>query len=164
MKIIFLDIDGVLNSKKSCIKNNNVARRFPETPHPSHIQWLNLIVQKTDAKVVLSSTWRTMCTPEMMDRLLDCYGFDGEIISKTPDLNSHRGTEIKTWLAVHKDKCEMYKDSQWYVYKEPVESFVILDDGTDMGDLLPYLVKTNPDEGLTEKDAKAAIEMLNKGE
>ena len=39
-------------------------------------------------------------------------------------------------------------------------AFVILDDGDDMLHLKPYLVRTNPEVGLTEADVDLAIEML----
>jgi histidinol phosphatase-like enzyme len=39
MKVLFLDIDGVLNSEGSCLKHPK--ERFNDNPDPEHIRWLN---------------------------------------------------------------------------------------------------------------------------
>lgn len=164
MKVCFVDIDGVLNSKQSFEKTRkqypNKEIRF-DTPHPDHIQWLNKITDATDAKLVISSTWRNDFSVMGWNRYFDLLGVHADVIGKTPKLDSYRGTEIECWLMEHKSKIIKYVDSSWYSYKESIENFVILDDDSDMEYLLPYLVKTNNEVGLTEKDADKAIKMLN---
>ena len=63
MKIIFLDIDGVLNSdtwEKSKAFKNGV---YPSNSFdPFSVQLLNNIINETQAKVVLTSTWRLKFT------------------------------------------------------------------------------------------------------
>lgn len=162
MKIIFLDIDGVLNSETSMHKFGK-EDFFNDNPHPDHIQWLNYIVAKTGAHVVISSTWRIHVESTMMWRFLTLLGFRGKVIGNTPRMNSYRGTEIKMWMLEHADKLKKYKDSSWMSFQEPVESFVILDDDSDMGDLKPYLVQTNSRTGLLECHAKKAVKILNEG-
>jgi hypothetical protein len=162
MKVIFLDIDGVLNSETS-IRANGITNQWNDNPHPEHIKWLNYIIKETGAKVVISSTWRTSASPSMFNRFLSLLGFEGDVIGRTPSLEAYRGTEIKTWLEEHADKIIKYKDSTWYSYKQPVDSFVILDDDSDMVDLTPYLVLIDGLKGLTEEDANKAIKILNKG-
>jgi hypothetical protein len=56
MKIIFLDIDGVLN----CDNTRN-PRRFPYVIDPRLLARLKRLLKATHAKVVLSSSWR--CDP-----------------------------------------------------------------------------------------------------
>ena len=63
-------------------------------------------------------------------------------------MSCERGIEIQRWL--NETKYE-------------IESFVILDDDSDMLHLSEKLVKTKGTRGLTEKEAKEAIDMLNKG-
>ena len=157
MRIIFLDLDGVLNSEKSCLKNPN--GHFNDNPDPDHIKWLNLIIEKTGAKVVISSVWRRNASWLQMWRLLDVLGFKGEIIGQTPELHSHRGVEVQTWLNVYKDNKAFVRFSDPKP-PEPIESFVILDDDQDMGELLKYLVCVDSKEGLTEADAEKAIKIL----
>jgi len=162
MKIIFLDIDGVLNSVESMQKNHGKIK-FSDIPDKKHIDCLNHIIEKTNAKVVISSTWRTGISSIYMWRFLSVLGFNGDIIGSTPKLDSYRGTEIMCWLKEHESKLVKYADSSWCTWKEPVESFVILDDDSDMESLLPYLVKTSNRYGLTMVEAEKAIEILNKG-
>lgn len=164
MKVIFLDVDGVLNSKQSFEKTRkqypNKEIRF-DTPHPDHITWLNKITDATGAKLVISSCWRNEFSVMGWNRYFDLLDVHADVIGKTPKLDSYRGTEIQCWLLEHQSKIIKYADSSWYIYKEPVESFVILDDDSDMENLLPYLVKTNNEIGLTEEDADKAIKILN---
>ena len=161
MKIIFLDIDGVLNSIDSMKRAGKHI--FNDNPDPEHIKWLNLIIEKTGAKVVISSTWRKGCYSSHIWRLLDICGFKGSIIGSTPDTGDIRGNEIRCWI-------DRYKNGRdWRLTKtaekpEPIESFCILDDDSDMGDLLPYLVNCKNEHGLTEIGAKQAIEILNRKE
>ena len=159
MKVLFLDIDGVLNSEKSCKANGKKLHN--DNPHIMHIRWLNYIISKTQAKIVISSTWRNSAYYGQMGRFLEECGLIGEVIAQTPKLDAFRGTEIKTWLLEHKDKIIKYKDSTWYSHKEPIESFVILDDDSDMIDMSPALVLTNERFGLTKKTATEAIKILN---
>jgi hypothetical protein len=51
-KIIFLDIDGVLNNSKWLKENKN------NPIDPAAVNRINVIMQKTDAKIVISSSWR----------------------------------------------------------------------------------------------------------
>ena len=166
MKIIFLDIDGVLNSEASMIRKGKFDF-FNDNPDPEHIKWLNLIIEKTGAQCVISSTWRNGCSSLMMWRFLYLLGFKGKIIGNTPRLSdSYRGTEIKAWLNEHEDKETKYKDypegSMCRIHMGKVESFVILDDDSDMVDLMPHLVEIDGRKGLTEEDALKAIEILNR--
>ena len=138
MKIIFLDVDGVLNSYKD---------RFSyilETDY--HLELLQRLVEQTGAKLVLSSSWRLgeRIDDTLATRLKD---FNMKTIGSTPCLiDSCRGDEIREWM----DKC-----------KEEIESFVILDDESDMAEFTKTnLVKTNARIGLQEEDILKCIEIL----
>ena len=74
MKIIFLDIDGVLNSRAYDRKRNwNEQTDIDETRLPL----IKEIVDATNAKIVLSSTWR-----EHWDREPNRCKEDGRYINK----------------------------------------------------------------------------------
>jgi len=156
MKVIFLDIDGVLNSRIYDRKRNwNEQTDIDETRLPH----LKKIVDETGAKIVLSSTWREhwdkdprICRAdgEYINKTFAKFGL--EIYDKTPDLGltAERPDEIRAWL-----------DSA----REPVESFVIIDDYRyGWGNLSDNFVKTNPHFGLglEEEHVEKAIEILNK--
>jgi hypothetical protein len=160
--IIFLDIDGVLNSLES-VKEFGVGAMFNDMPHEMHLKWLKKIINATMAKVVISSTWRNECNARMFEYLFFALGFAIECIGTTPVLHNHpRGDEIWTWIVDRNKKAEESKDRHWIV--RPVGNIVILDDDSDMGELLPYLVKTNHLFGLREEEALQAIEILKNKE
>jgi hypothetical protein len=145
MNIIFLDIDGVLNSWKDLefeLENNPDADIYINTIFERPTLLLKEIINKTDAKIVLSSSWRIVHFEKAIT-LLKKYGI--RIYDRTPYLGTIRGKEIKTWLT----------DNDY------VDSFVILDDDADMEDLIDNLIKTNNYYGLQEEHVEQAINMLN---
>lgn len=136
-KVIFLDVDGVLNR----LKDRAMLDLIPEL-----LEQLARIVEQTDAVIVLSSFWRLSNTcVERLNQTLADYGL--LIHSHTPVRyhNPQRGLEIQQWM-----------DENWVP-----ERFVILDDNGDMCHLLRHLVRTNPGYGLTVRDADLAIRLLN---
>ena len=157
MKVLFLDIDGVLN-------NTQTRKTFEDYIFVSDdkILLLKQIIDATDAKIVLSSSWRNgwrfkennpSCANEdvrifnALQMKLEEYGI--KLMSYTSHL-WHRGEEIDSWL------------KSWG--GEKIDSFVILDD-MERGEFEPNshrLVQTNISTGLTESDVEAAIKLLNK--
>ena len=152
MQICFLDIDGVINSEDYALYRYE-SKKFDldEFIDERAVTLLNYIIKKTDAKVVLSSSWRGDI--ENTEKRLKDAGFKYDIFDITPYCVSRvRGEEIQAWI----DKYE--KDH------EPLESYVIIDDDDDM---LPEqknnFVHCNFQHGLTCVDVYKAIGIL-KGE
>ncbi len=159
MKVVFLDIDGVLNSQRwfDAQENEGHVGFDPESDEmwlsmldPECIARLNRVIAEHEAKVVISSSWRNLLEPERIHRLLAAKGFAGEVIGATttsqglvPTRRTQRGDQIAHWLAT-----------------ATVASFVILDDDEDMVHLAPRHVKTTWSLGLTEEDAARASELL----
>lgn len=146
IKIIFLDIDGVLVTRHSICRplTKDHYHRFQK----SCVKELNRIVRRTEAKIVVSSTWRKHDWDEVLQHLAD-EGIVADVIGKTPSLNSGiRGREIGVWLST---------------YKMSISSFVILDDDSDMEDLMPRLVQTSMKGGLRRCHSDMAIQLLNEG-
>lgn len=163
MKIIFLDVDGVLNSEKHYRKRGEPDYRWEdEPPYPlsefdsEAVALLNRIIKETDAKIVVSSTWRIGRSVDELKELFKNVGVEGEIIDKTKILRERRGyervvrgTEIRRWI-------EEFED-------ESFENYIIIDDD---GDMLPsqkkdHFVKTSFWFGLTEEDVEKAVSILN---
>lgn len=146
MKIIFLDVDGVLNYSKCWTRKENQGKGTLIWDKDC-ISQLNRIVKETGAKIVVTSTWRLY--KDHYDAVLNQMNIEGEIIDKTVDLrnfdNAERGDEIEAWLSKHPE----------------VEKFVILDDESDMKHLLPFLIQSDFNKkGLTKELADRAIKML----
>ena len=172
MKILFLDFDGVLNTREFLTElhtrkvnhTENLRRdsqkgnvsgdsRWVDMVDPSKVALLNQIIEETNCLVVVSSSWRIQNTRQDLQSILDKRGFKGHILGKTGKrLSNHwRGNEIRWWL-------QDWRNSG----RENISSFVILDDESDMLDLMPRLVQTSfNDEGLTQSHVDKAIQMLN---
>jgi hypothetical protein len=187
MKIIFLDIDGVLNHeiwyrKRMEIKQGTDSKDWSDQYpfyefDPDSVKLLNLIIEKTGAKVVVSSSWRHGRTVGQLQEILDRVGFVGEVIDTTPSLNARigkdpagytvpRGCEIDWWLEKNGDfqRINWSKERQQEcIDKSKVKNYVILDDDSDMlYSQREHFVQTSFKDGLNEKKAIKAIEILNK--
>lgn len=154
MKIIFLDIDGVLNSEM--FKAHSSENSIDGYIDLSRVKLLADIVRVTDAKIVLISSLRIDWdkNPELCGNdgkyINKCFAQYGlSIMDKTPYISffTARRKEIMSWLSVHQNE---------------VESFVIIDDMKDgWENLSSRVVNTNPDGyGLEEVHVKKAIELL----
>ena len=132
-KIIFLDFDGVLNSQLYYKSGRHSARpiAFENDIDPDSVALLNQLVKATEAKVVVSSSWRHGRTVEQLQAILDHNGFVGEVIGKTKDLRCGedgqyvmRGNEIYAWMRENK---AIVGDSS-----PDAHNYIILDDDSDM--------------------------------
>lgn len=150
MKVIFLDFDGVLNSAKYLLGHGDCGVAID----PARMALLKQIVDATDAKIVLSTSWREHWSKDLIhcdstgmliNRIFSKYGL--HIFDKTPELHERRETEIKSWLDTHPE----------------VENFVVLDDSLlSAGYLNGHFIKTsNYFDGLDETDVQKAIDILN---
>jgi histidinol phosphatase-like enzyme len=157
MKILFLDFDGVLNHEEFYSKRL-ITPSLEEYPFseidPKSVEKLNYIINKTGAKVVVSSKWRLNRTVKELQNILNYFGFVGEIIDITPDLAMHdaivRGNEIWEWIRLNSDDYFRFT------------SYVILDDDCDM---LYYqkdnFIHVDKYVGITGNNVIKAIAILN---
>lgn len=146
MKVIFLDIDGVLNSRGTA------------TLEKTYIDRLKRIIDETGALLVLTSSWKDMIyhpdiygdfEKKQLDTLMNKSGL--KFAGVTPDINEEkREIEIMQWLGERIGR---------------IESFVIIDD-------LPYkfdekfpnkFVRTGGylGGGISDKNVEDAIKILN---
>ena len=170
-KAIFLDIDGVLNSTRTLYEDISLEDDL--------ISNLKELVNKTGAKIILSSSWRlsTEAVAMLMDKLdkfglvisgmtcdgvdlywLEKYEFDvaKKYLDTKFDYNENKQIKI-----MHDRGAEIFK---WLCYHYDC-AYVILDD--EIEDIKPYfnesvIVKTSYKTCLTKEDIKKAIQILNK--
>jgi|694.fasta_scaffold06336_41 hypothetical protein len=184
MKIIFLDIDGVLNSQDWYLQRSEDPNWDPNNMtkedykrwefSPTLVSNLNLIIENTGAKIVVSSTWRRGYDIKGLQELFDSVGISGEVIGKTPSIHSAqgiknsytipRGCEIEYFLKENGfRRINWSKERQLeYLESSNIKNYVILDDDSDM--LLnqkEHFVKTNTKEGLTLELSQKSIKILN---
>ncbi len=135
MKVIFLDIDGVLN----CANTKQRHRGFIGIdPYMALI--FCRIPEATGAKVVISSSWR-----HFKGGLEEIEKQVCKFIDITPTLRGEiRGEEIEAWLKQHPE----------------VEKYAILDDDSNFLPDQP-LFKTEWKLGLTEEMVNRVIKYLN---
>lgn len=149
MKVIFLDLDGVVNSLRSAIAFGNYPHELPKDRRlfdPVALGLVRRICKETGAVIVISSTWRRSHHKDVLKKSLNL-----DIIGCTPAFNSpdtRRGHEIKEWLD--------YRGPQ-------VEKYCIIDDDSDvLNEQLPFFVKVYGDAGLSAQNYQEAIKILGK--
>lgn len=149
MKLLFLDVDGVLNNLEVLSSS-----RFSDPLGDHHLKLLKILVAATDCKIVLSSTWRLF--NESRTSLKIAFEEHGipQWIGCTPDLKSGpRSAEIVQWL---KDNTSVP------IVAAGIDDDEDIDIGTDHG--LPVHFKpffTTFQDGLTDKTVKEVIEWFN---
>ena len=165
MKVLFLDIDGVLNCMMPTPSDDHEWVDLDEWRYglnPQLVARLRFIIANTNCKIVVSSSWRhhTNYAPYQHDR--NWRDVLSEMLHKTRDevfageteydYMGRRGIEINQWLSEHQ-----------------VDAYCVVDD--EVVDILPYVdnskvVKTDMKVGLTIEDARRTINVLrnNKGE
>lgn len=181
-KIIFLDIDGVLNSHKTCafykakFGNNGFGGFFKSCykmrggdivePSEENVKWgqdmvdcLRLICDKTDAKIVISSTWRISHDVDAFIKMFKVYGWENapviDLTANFPenrnDFGATRGQEILEWIE---------NKSQYTVGS--VDRYIIIDDSIDfLPKQMKYFIKTSMNTGLNMSHVRKAISILN---
>lgn len=174
MKIIFLGIDGVLNSETDFIEvsmyghEHNSKRYTPGSGREAlaplcrgKLALLEKIITATGAKIVISSAWRERFTLNKIYKMFKRHGFNlpqATIIGKTEsshiglssDHTNSRSNEIRTWI-----------DS-----RDDIESYVILDDIPEylFYDHDDHLITTSVYDGLNLMLAMDAMNILGMSE
>jgi hypothetical protein len=163
-KIIFLDIDGVL-----AIAQKMKAWGLVESKQ----LLLKEILDKTNAEIVLSSSWR-LATVEYTKAYMTEQGFmfSDKIVGVTIrayhyidkkdkiHLSIPRGVEIQQWIDtnIHSDNGKNFQTKE--LGKD--YNYVIIDDDNDMlYTQSKNFIQTDPETGITESEVQKAIQILN---
>lgn len=158
--VVFLDIDGVLNSaiffelnfkdKQSYETREDIALSMID---PKSVENLNSIIkQVSNVQIVISSTWRRGYTKEELNTFLRQKGLSKDILGCTPAYNFKycvRGNEIKGWL-------ESNRPMGFFRY-------IILDDDSDMlYEQRNNFLHIDSYAGLTPNHAYKSVRFLNR--
>ena len=168
MKIVFLDIDGVLNHSSTRHVVSPTSSELLSIPiEPKCMERLNRLIAETGAKIVISSSWRLFARWEDLGPALVRHGLVGDVIGETPDLPNNN-TWLANWKARHGKAFEFdrlergWEIAEWIAAHPEVTAFVILDDCSDMDALKPWLVLTHPCDGLDDPDVERAKWLLER--
>jgi len=144
MKVAFLDVDGVLNTNRTCIAYGGYARNCEQIERldPVAIGLIKNICNAAGASIVLSSVWR---------KHADWVEFGPKtglpVIDRTKSLCSGiRGEEIEEWLERHPE----------------VTHYAIIDDSSDLlSHHFGRFVKTSFKDGFTWQHAEQLAKLLD---
>ena len=159
MKVLFADVDGVLATPKSYktilsvpVDKEHCIDKDYNSFSAKAVANLNKIIKATDAKIVISSTWRKLYSLEALQSIFVQEGIKGEVIGLTPILNAPfgRGEEILEWIELN----------------SVPERYAVIDD--DVHDILDYHPNNTVyvmggwggGAGLLAEHAKQTIEIL----
>lgn len=162
--LLFLDFDGVINSHDWWERRKGLERER----HPVHeidplaVARVERVCAETGAQVVVSSTWRLLNDTPSLRRLLRKRGFTGRVRGTTPDLRYSLSAGILPWTKIGRGL-----EIQWWlrtfltVEQVCQARICILDDDSDMGDLLGALVQTRVQMGLTDVELPYIYKQLS---
>jgi hypothetical protein len=176
LKLLFLDFDGVVNSKKWLERRPGKEDFSHLGLHPGDydyeqqiwglhsidpeaVELLNKIVDGANCRVVISSSWRLIYPLTKLEWMLRCRGYKHRLLGATPygptlrardDRRIERGEEIAAWIST----LNLDIDTR---------NIVIIDDDADMAHLSHRLYNTKWDEGLTESGVDYILNMLHTG-
>ena len=155
MKVIFLDVDGVLCTPLSVALSNLL--RLPmdrQLFDPAALFWLRRLVKTTGAAVVLSSSWREelyrdepVCRAVIDNLYRTLARNHTPITDVTPILEQGgKGAEIAAWLQAH-----------------PCRGYAVLDDRDCFGSapaVGEHWIQVPPERGLRYREHLAAWQLL----
>lgn len=143
MKVLFLDIDGVVNCKTTAQRHRGF---IGIDPHMAFM--VGKIQLDTNCEVVLSSTWRLdkRSRDEVRKQVVKFIDVTPSIFGKD-NQRVKRGEEIDAWLQKHPE----------------VTKYAIIDDDSDILDKqLPHFFQTSWEHGLTQEIAEKVTEYLSR--
>ena len=152
MNIIFLDVDGVLNNWKDAKEHYERTKKpywcYDWPFSKKSMKELRKLIKQTNAKLVLSSTWRNdKIGRKKFKKALRKYRIEYALIGYTKYLDGKRELEIQTYLKKLNKKV----------------NFIILDDNEYyFEELKDHLILINSWEGFNEEDTKKSIQLLKK--
>jgi hypothetical protein len=157
--VVFLDIDGVLNTD-ALIRQEGL-----DALDPQMVYRLDKIINATKAKIVVSSSWRVQDMPKALTkfrRLMSVAGFQNleAIVDATPHvrqyqpdidefLDCERGHEIDLWMAMRGIPRSWSK-------------FIVLDDNLIGRNHAAHLIRTQSEVGLADVDVKRAVSLFSR--
>lgn len=161
-RVLFLDIDGVLNSN---FWNDNHQREISDGTliDEEKVKILAPLIKRTNAKIILHSGWRIWFDAELnplrteVKRLIDIFAKEGlSIDGLTPDLTTEEIRRSKKFSLVKAEEILL-----WLKTNDDVSGWVVLDD-LDLHNVQIEKHQVMPDQaiGLMREDVEKAERIL----
>lgn len=169
MNILFLDMDGVINTSKTDIDNNvfiNGIEYHDTFFDKTLVNNVNILCEKFNLKIVCNSTWRFYYSNDILIKLLKGVGLSAPIIGQTThdrldkehennirkgfkSQSRYRGMAVSKWLEENKEI--------------NIEKYLIIDDNINAGHGhdIDKFVNTNVNNGFDHIKLKEAISKLS---
>lgn len=147
MKIVFLDIDGVLCNRAALMSHQRINdMAILDRACVARLDTL-CAAGGDDVRIVISSSWRKFHSRAEMAEHLELHGLRPAMVHadwRTKVLDGERGDEIAEWLSRHAE----------------VTEFIILDDDSDMLESqMPRLINPDFEPGFTDADLQSALSL-----
>lgn len=167
MKVLFLDIDGVLNSDAYAKRYHQEHLRekgYHIWVDPDCVELVRQLCEKEHVKIILSSSWRSYDLDHTIIHLKEYQGLKPllkYLIGITPGCMSRcRGREIQDvlnnfdWCVKNGLISDKYKGKK-------IDKYAIIDDDTDMFEnQKPFFVQTDWFIGITKEDIEKLTNIL----
>jgi hypothetical protein len=156
MKVIFLDIDGVLATNKEFATNRTKFRekhlwakelRVPYGFNKGCVDVFNEILDKTNAEIVISSDWRFHWDLDELDSIFKANG-----VKKSPMFGTIKN---KRKMSSELEDDRVYQINEWIKFNNP-DKWVAIDD-MNLSSLGPNFFRTKGSEGLKQTGLKNKI-------
>ncbi|MBQ8453187.1 MAG: hypothetical protein IJ539_05345 [Prevotella sp.] len=153
-KVLFLDFDGVMVTDRHLMHltdtRSPLRDEYGAKFDPVCVECLKLIIDSTDAYIVVTSTWKMERGLSGIQKMWQARHLLGKVIGVTPDIDPiHRGNEIDAWLEKWGEECQ----------------YAIIDDCPILDffneEQLQHLFKVDERTGLDDATANAIVEHLN---
>ena len=161
MKIIFLDIDGVLATNKEFATNRTKFRekylwakelRVPYRFNEGCVEVFNEILDLTDSEIVISSDWRFHWDLDELDKIFKANG-----VKKSPIFGTIKN---KRKMSSDLEDDRVYQINEWVKFNKP-EKWIAIDD-MNLSSLGSNFFRTKDSEGLKQSGLKdKIIKILN---
>jgi hypothetical protein len=139
VRVLFLDVDGVLNRTGYHPGTSLGLRSWIEAELATR---LNEVLHVTGAQIVMSSDWRVGRALSQLREELAAAGIAAPLIGATPTMGGARWQQIQAWMEAN---------------QLAAQDIVVVDDGYDMGPLASRFVRTSPLNGLDQQAADAIV-------
>ena len=160
--VVFLDIDGVLNSNFWC-ENNQREISNGTLIDKDKVKLLSSLIKTTNARIILHSGWRFWFDSNLKplrieaEKLVELFKGEGLMIDGvTPDLTTEEIRITKKFSLVKAEEILL-----WISEQKDVPNWVVIDDlDLHNSEIEKHQIKTDQTIGVSIEDLKNAERML----